>query len=146
MASQYSYYYASWYSHQKLCYRKIFKWVFIDVKLYISVYTKISLRQGSTNYSTQVKFQSQFLYYLQAKSKFYTCTFTTDLMIGNTKLVETPIRWNATPRKRISFSSLVKLYYKNRVLSCIFNSVNSNAWKFVPLLFKYLFSILNFAS
>ena len=52
---------------------------------------KISLRQGSTNYSTQVKFQALFLYYLQAKNKFYTCTFTTDLMIGNTKLVYTPI-------------------------------------------------------
>ena len=50
------------------------------------------------------------------------------------------------PKKRISFSSLVKLYYKNSVLSCIFNSVNSNIWKFVLLLFKYLFGMLNFAS
>ena len=27
-----------------------------------------------------------FLYYLQAKNSFYTCTFITDLMTGNTKL------------------------------------------------------------
>ena len=66
-------------------------WAFIDLKLYISVYAKISLRQGSTNYSTQVKFQALFLYYLQAKNKFYTCIFTTDLMIGTAKLVYTPI-------------------------------------------------------